>query len=425
MKLFPFQEDGVKFLTTHKEALLADEMGLGKTAQAIIACDKLKARKILIICPASVKYNWLTEFHAWTERRKTTYQILNKRSDRLVSGIEIIIVNYDIIINVNIFKQLKAQQFAVLICDEAHYLKNLKSKRTRAILGKNGLHKNAVYKYMLTGTPVLNRPIELYPMLKTLTPDILGKYISYKSYSYKYCAGFIDHWGYFNNRGASNVPGLNKMLKTVMLRRTKTEVMSELPERRFQKITLEPNESIKKLLRKEIELNGEDKDRVFGEMSTVRQQIALAKLPQCISYVENTLEEVDKLVVFAYHRAVIDALKEQLGHYGVCMIRGDVPLLKRQKEINDFVTDPSQRVFIGQIQAAGQGIDGLQRVASHIIFVESSWVPGEIKQAVDRCHRIGQSKPVLAQFLVVKDSLEDQMFDSVIRKAKIIKGILK
>ena len=166
-KLMPFQEEGVEFLKAHKHALLADDMGLGKTAQAIVAANELKANKILVICPASVKIHWMHEFRKWTDK-PYALQIINKKSDKIYFNTRITIINYDLVISKGIYNQLIHQEFGVGICDEAHYLKNLTAKRTKAILGKKGILTHCFCKWMLTGTPILNRPIELFPILRTL-----------------------------------------------------------------------------------------------------------------------------------------------------------------------------------------------------------------------------------------------------------------
>lgn len=438
-KLRPFQEIGVDFLITRKESLLADEMGLGKTAQAIKACEILKAKEVLIICPASVKINWSREINKWYDSPYTYFIINSSKSDIFPFRIFIstiksdkkpttfYIVNYDLIIKDIVFKNLKNIKFDVLICDEAHYLKNMESKRTKKILGKGGLVHNATYKMMLTGTPILNRPIELYPMLKVLASELIYPYNNYFKFALRYCGAYYDNLGYFNDKGASNIPELKEKLDLFMLRRLKKDVAKELPAKTLQKIELLITPAIQAVINEENNMSITDKedyiDNPLGRFSSLRRKTALAKLPQCIEFIKDVLENKEKIVIFAYHREVIDTLTKELNPYGVVRLIGGMTAEAKQKAIDMYIhTD--FRIFIGQIQAAGQGIDGLQGATDYALFVESSWVPGEINQAVDRLHRMGQKNPVLAQFLVAEGTIESDMMDTVIKKSKIINQLI-
>jgi len=235
-KLYDFQLKGAQFLYERRSALLADDMGLGKTIQAIVAADMIKAKRILVVCPASVKINWEREFKKWQYINRKTHIIGKTREFLPVT--DIYIVNYHIVSHSNIFNQLKNIKFDLLICDEAHYLKGIKSQRTKAILGTKGIVHNCEYKWMLTGTPLLNRPIELYPMLKVLASERMKPYDKYISYCYRYCGARYDNFG-FNTNGASHLEELNKRLKPFMLRRMKYQVLKSLPPRIYQTIVLE------------------------------------------------------------------------------------------------------------------------------------------------------------------------------------------
>jgi len=431
-KLKPFQELGVHFLTTRKESLLGDEMGLGKTAQALIACNILKAERILIICPASVKIHWSREIEKWLAHRLYDLCIINSSKGKIPTIANFIIINYGLIIKDSIFKQLKDMKFDVLICDEAHHLKNIGSKkkrvkRTKNILGKGGLVHNATYKMMLTGTPVLNRPIELYPMLKVLANELIYPYNNYYAFAFRYCAGYYDQYGYFNDKGASNILELKEKLDLFMLRRLKREVLQQLPPKTLQKIELSITPAIQKIIDEENGMTGEDKekymDNQLGIKATLRRQTALAKLPQCIEFIKNALRNKEKMVIFAFHREVIHTLSEELKEYGVVKLLGGMTVEAKETAKNTFIAG-TPRIFIGQIQAAGQGIDGLQGATDYAIFVESDWVPGNLNQAVDRLHRMGQQNPVLAHFLVAEGTIESDMIGSVIRKSKIINQLV-
>lgn len=400
-ELYPFQITGVDFLASHESALLADQMGTGKTIQTICAMNKIGARSVLILSPASVKYNWERELKDWFHEPLAPVQVI-KRSDEKLGEAEIIICNYDLL-TLGLLKQLKSRRFDVLVADEAHYLKNPRAKRTRAVLMRHGLIHNARYRWMLTGTPVMNRPIELYPMIMGLRRDIVAPWDNWYSFAKRYCSAFQDHFGGWNVRGASNVQELAQKLDGFMLRRTKAEVLPYLPAKQLQIIPLEPIEKFK--------YSGTaadaESDMALGDFSTLRKETALAKLPQCWKHIEDTLENVNKVIIFFYHRDVFAQL--QAKYPDANYIYGGMTPEMKKWHVDQFVSNPKKRVMLIQFVAGGQGIDGLQAVCDTCIFVETSWTPAEIEQAIDRLHRIGQSNPVLAQFLVLQKSLEEIM----------------
>jgi SWI/SNF-related matrix-associated actin-dependent regulator 1 of chromatin subfamily A len=213
-----------------------------------------------------------------------------------------------------------------------------------------------------------------------------------------------------------------------MLRRTKQEVLSELPEKTFQTISLPRTPTTEKLVAEEFKWDEKSYGRVAlnlesGELSSHRQELAIAKIPQITAWICEVLQSERKVVIFAYHREVIKQLRSALDNYNPVVIEGSSGMNARNEAVCDFQTDPTVRVFIGQIKAAGVGIT--LTAASHVIFVEPDWTPGVVHQAVDRCHRIGQKSAVLAQFLVVEGSLEERMMQTLIDKTKIIKTIVE
>jgi len=402
-KLFAFQITGVDFLASHEAALLADQMGTGKTVQAICAANKIHAQTILILCPASVKYNWERELKDWYEEPLVRVLVVKSSREVIPTAADIIICNYDLLIGGTVLNQLKSRHFDVLICDEAHYLKNPRAKRTKHVLMRGGLIHNARYRWMLTGTPVMNRPVELYPMLMGLRRDLLAPWDNWYSFAKRYCAAFQDAFGGWNIRGASNIPELSQRLSQFMLRRTKAEVLPELPEKVMQIIPLEP---ISRFMYTGNAKQAEEEAQL-SEFSTLRRETALAKLSQCWKHIEDTLDNTPKVIIFFYHK---DVFKELQAKYpDATYIYGGMTPEMKKFQCDQFIQNPNKRVMLIQFVAGGQGIDGLQRVCDTCIFVETSWTPAEIEQAVDRLHRIGQSNPVLAQFLVLRKSLEEVM----------------
>lgn len=422
-----FQKTGIKFLIDRKRALLADDMGLGKTIQAAGVINELKPKKVLIVTLASLKINWMRELIDWTHHN-FEYQILYKTKDIVNKQANIILTNYDLIIYPEIFKQLKNIDFDILILDEAHNVSNMKAKRTQKILNNEGLVRNSKRIYALTGTPVRNRPKDFYVLLKVLAPEVIHPFLSYEEYAKRYCGGFYDSYGVLNDKGASNIEELSERLNTFMLRRTKEEVLKELPPVVEKIVPLEMTPEIMEVLENEENLlediNEYSPNSELGIQATIRRQLGLAKLPQVFEYIENLLATENKIVIFAYHREVINHIRKYFCGYGVRCIQGGMTNQLKQMEVDLFVNDKNSRIFMGQMTAAGFGVDGLQKVSNNVVFAEIDWVPGNMEQARDRLVRIGQTNTVIAHYLVISDTLEDNMMKSVISKGKVITRLL-
>ena len=422
MKLYPFQAEGVNFLASRSRALLAHEMGLGKSVMAIKAVIKTNSLRVLIVCPASVKYVWEKEIEKWTD---SGAQVINTSKAQISDYRKWTVVNYDLLISKPIFLQLINYKWDVLILDEAHYLKNNRAKRTKAVYYPKGLADQADRVWLLTGTPVLNRPIELFSHLKALVPDLIApKFFSRHDFATHFCNGYMGEWGW-NESGASNEEELAKILSEFMLRRLKKDVLKDLPDKTYQTIFLKGNKQQEELNKKEREVYERSQNSILGETATLRRECGIKKIPQIVEHVTNVLEAKRKIVLFAYHRDIILELSRALAEYSPAVLAGSTPSNKRQDEVERFRSSTSCRVFIGQIEAAGTGIDGLQDVCDTVIFGEMSYVPGQISQAIDRCHRIGQKNNVLVQFLIAEGSIDEDIADSIARKEKIIDKIVK
>lgn len=409
-----YQKAGIHF-SKDKNTLIADEMGLGKTIQAIGVLNlHPEYENILVICPASLRLNWKREIEKWTVN-DYTIGVVNR--DDYPENTDILIINYDVVQKHR--EKLMEREWDLLIIDEAHYLKNPKAARTQAILGKGkkipGI--NAKHRIFLTGTPILNRPVELFPIISSLDPE---RWNSFFSYAKRYCAAAGNGWGW-DFSGASNLEELQDRLRsTIMIRRLKMDVLTELPSKRRQVIELPADARIKKLLKQEttvwdskrevienlrvaLELskvsdNVEDYRNAmanlregieahFTEMAKLRQEIAILKVPYVVEHVKNA---TGKVVIFAHHKEVVKELKKELGDEAVVLV-GDTKIEDRQAAVDAFQNDPKILYFIGSIKAAGVGIT--LTAASHVVFAELDWVPGNISQAEDRCVLEGQ--PIL------------------------------
>ncbi len=410
----PYQVAGIQFARGKSACLIGDEMGLGKTIQAIgwLNC-RPEIETALIVCPATLKTNWARELDAW-----------------LISPcVDVTIINYD-----QLHKLDMSRIYDVAILDEGHYIKNHKAKRSRlcrAIQARN--------RIILTGTPILNKPIELWHLLHWLRPEVWPM-SSFMKYALRYCGAHqrrVNRSGRFVwfMDGATNLDELRAMLSGLMIRRLKSEVLKELPDKRRQIIEIPVNGMAGGLLdelreatnriRGIEETYAAEVQRMEGalsvawkDMAELRHELGLAKLPAAIELIHDAVESSGKVVVFAHHRDVIEGLSNALVDYKPAVIHGGTPVCARQKMVDAFQNDHETKVFIGQTMAAGVGIT--LTAASHVIFVELDWTPGVMSQAEDRCHRIGQKNSVLVQHLAFENSLDVNIAKALIRKQSII-----
>lgn len=436
----PYQRAGIEFCADLQNALIADEPGLGKTIQAIGVANANGYRRMLIVCPRTAKYNWRNETAAWHTDPPKVFVASSDNPD-IPEDAETVILNYELLLRPHVAAQIGRRKFQMNVYDECHALKNPKTKRTEAILSKNGVMGLAQKNLFLSGTPILNRPIEFWPILAAASPDTIRPYLGYWDYAKYFCGAKQGRFGW-DVKGATNTRELaNRLYSTFMVRRLKKDVLKDLPPKTYQMIVLEPDKSIANSIKAEyqhlglpfsetgrvsleqlVAANGENS--IFGKLSEMRKATALAKLGVCMEHILQVLENEDKIIVFAHHHEVVDKLEEMFTKEGIktATITGRVASDKKREEaIHAFQNDPDTRVFIGSIGAAGTAIT--LTAANTAIFIESSWVPGEIEQAVDRCHRIGQTRNVWAQFLVVKDSVEHYMVQRAIEKLATLSKI--
>lgn len=448
----PFQKDGIEWLVLHKDALLADVMGLGKTIQAIGLINTLPSiKRVLIVCPASLKINWQNELITWSSRPFTVH-VINPGSPWLPA--DIVICNYEQVAKHR--AEINKVAWNLLICDESHYLKNDKSQRTQQIVGqwddnpaKRIYPIKAERRLFMTGTPILNRPKELWTTVRALDRQGLG--VDWMRFHMRYCGAYKDHFGWQID-GASNLEELNCRLRnSIMLRRKKEDVLKELPPKRRQIIMLEPvTVSAKQALKAELALAtteetintlrakiealsvnqvSEEYKKIvqrlasyqsvaFIDTAKIRHNTALAKLPMAMDFLVNVLANEDKVVIFAHHHDVIDILVEGLAEYGVVHFDGRTEIKKRQEAVETFQHDPKVRVIIGSIGTMGSG--WTLTAASYVAFVELDWVPGNLTQAEDRLHRIGQKESILIQHLMLNGSFDGRMAKSVMHKQQVI-----
>lgn len=434
LNYLPYQRAGIAYAKDRNSTLIADEMGLGKTIQGIgIANSDPSVRRVLIVCPASLKLNWQREWRKWDVKGLSTAVADSKWTD---SGADVVIINYE-----NVEKcaaDIAAVQWDLMILDECHYVKNSKAKRTKTMLGYyhkkakemiSGLITHSTRKVFLTGTPIVNRPIELWTIVQACDPEGLGK--SFFGFAKRYCNAYHNGYGW-DFSGASNLDELHERLrKSFMVRRLKSDVLKDLPPKRRSIIALKPTKAQQKAIESELKAFGFDEEDYedvlanmqesgsidFERVSAVRRQVALAKIDGVIEQAEALLEETEKLVIMAHHHEVIDRLTEAFGEKAV-KLDGRMNQDARQESVDRFQNDPSVKVFVGSIKAAGVGIT--LTASSTVLFAELDWTPGNMSQAEDRCHRIGQKDMVNIYHVVLDGSVDARVAKILVQKQSVI-----
>jgi SWI/SNF-related matrix-associated actin-dependent regulator 1 of chromatin subfamily A len=427
-KLYPFQNKGVAFIEQKNgRALIADEMGLGKTIQALAWLQLHKElRPVIVVCPASLKLNWEREIHKWMNDYYRTNLLSGKNSIPLSKHLQdIFIINYDILPEwINQFVKIDPQ---VLIIDEIHYIKNNKAKRTRAV---KQLSKNVPHVIGLSGTPIINRPIEAYNACKIIDSQCLPNYFEYTE---RYCGRHYNGFGW-DVSGATNTEELNgRLTHTIMIRRRKQDVLPELPDKTYSyvPITLDNINKYKKAENHFIQFirltKGKEKAerasnaQALTEIEVLKQLTIEGKIKQAGDWIEDFLASDQKLVIFCTHRLATNTLIERFKDCAV-KIDGSVTGAKRQEAVDQFQNNPAIRLFVGNVKAAGVGIT--LTAASNVAFLELPWTPGEVSQAEDRCHRIGQKDAVNVYFLLAEDTIEEKIIRLLDKKKQILSQVL-
>jgi len=421
----PFQFEGIKFLWENNgRGLIADDMGLGKTLQALGWIAMMDAFPTIIVCPANGKYNWLEQIRMHT--RITAEVLEGRKTYPPQKDSAVWIINYEIIQNwVEVLIQMKP---ATVVVDECHYIKNTRIKRTKAC------QKLAVacrHVIAMSGTPVINRPAEFFPPLNMVAPRAFS---SFWKYAFRYCnpkPGWRGQGWDFS--GASHIPELHSKIQPYMIRRTKLEVLPQLPKKTRTAIPVNID-NIREYTRACNDfLEWYKAKKGVQAAVTASNAVAVVKLGQlkrlagqgktgaATQWIQDFLEEsTDKLVVFCYHTAIfsqlvrefrpIAAIGKQAGH-------------NRQAEIRRFQQDPACRLYIGSIKADGTGIT--LTAASTVLFLELGWTPGEMEQAEDRINRIGQEADKLnIYYMLGKNTIDLHIWEIIESKRKLINQII-
>ena len=446
--LYDFQKEGINFgIEKNGRLLIADEMGVGKTIQAIGIMTIYKDDwPVLILCPSSVKFSWRDELNNWLSDiinlDKEDIQVFKSSKDKIKNGEKFYIISYDLAIrNINILIEKK---FKCAIADEAHYMKNFDSKRTKLLIPILQRCKRLI---LLTGTPILAKPIEIYPLLTALRPDFFH---NFKEFGERFCNPTQTIYG-MNWNGYDNIRELHFMLKKIMIRRLKNEVLSQLPPKKRQKIEIqtEPKiiNQIKKILITKKErlknfINSNDKTEKIEEknsnisnekkeeniLSIINEAYTLtgkAKIKGISDYITYLINNSCKFLIFAHHTEVLNSIEETVKKTKTEYVRidGQVSSEKKQERVNKFQKDNSCLVAILGITACATGITLTK--ASTIIFAELHYTPAIMIQAEDRAHRIGQENNcVNIHYLFASDTLDEIIYNKLNEKFMIVSSTM-
>lgn len=461
LSYLPYQIAGIQYALQRTGTLIADEMGLGKTIQGVglVNADE-NIKSVIIVCPKSLKLNWQNELKKWLTRQLSVGLVGDNVPDT-----DVVIINYNGL--TKHVDKICERDWDLMIVDEIHLIKNPDAIRTKNVFN---VAKKAKRRLGLSGSPMPNRTKELWTTLQFVCPETWdppgrvkknGKFIEVNAgegagwfkFVTRYCNAHRTKYG-FDTGGASNLDELHDRLReSCMIRRLKKDVLSELPPKRRQLIELsidEKSDDIDEEYERslgdsgfyegetdaEVAKNSGDVDDyvnavnkmqkslsiAFNQLSAARRRMGIRKVKYAIEHIKELLENVDKIIVFAHHHEVIDSLRESLNEFGVVEITGKTDVNERQQNVELFQNDPSYRVFIGSIGAAGVGLT--LTAASTVVFVELDWVPSNISQAEDRAHRITQKNSVLVQHLVIPGTIDAKLTSFLVNKQAIIDNAL-
>ncbi len=440
-ELWPFQRADIEYALPRQHTLVGDQPGLGKTPVAICFANEIQAQRVLVICPASIRIQWVKRIREWTTLRwpYVVHPILHGRHG-VHPKAHYTVVSYELARSEAIGKALAKGTYDLLILDEAHYLKTIDSRRTRAVFGGGeGRHfdplaRKASRILALTGTPLPNRPREAYTLARGLCFDAVD-FASEDHFNTRFNPSRrgerIDPQTgkvtiYNDERTGRHAELQNRLRANFMVRHLKRDVMPQLHMPIYDIIQLDETGPVKQALAAESlldidpdNLEGADAE-ILGHIAVVRRMMGIALAPQVADYIDMLIEGgEEKLVLFAWHIEVLNILEQRLAKHGLVRIDGSTGAKKKDHLITQFIENPGINVCLGNLLSMGTGTDGLQRVSNHALIAEPSWTPGENVQAFDRLDRGGQMRQVQGDIFVAPNSLAERVLASALRKNQV------
>lgn len=420
------QKIAIEKLAGSKRFILADDMGLGKTTSTIIAALETGAKKVLIVCPASLKINWQREIENYSDR-----PVFIAEGKKFSTEHDFVIVNYDILKNFHDSDPKKKEEslllqsnFDLVILDEAHMISNVQAQRTKII---NSFAKKVSRVWLLTGTPMTSRPMNYYNLLNMIESPVAQ---NWKAYAIRYCQGFQFTAGkrkVWNVSGASNLEELRDRTSKQILRRLKEDVL-DLPDKIITPVYLRlKSKEYEDLMGEYFDWYDKNPDESssltvqFSKLMKVRKVIANEKTKQTIEFAENILEQGKKVIIFTNFTDTLQTIYQHFGKQAV-YLDGSCSNAMRQQAVDQFQTDDKVRVFVGNLKAAGVGLT--LTAAEVVIMNDLSFVPAEHAQAEDRAYRYGQKSNVLVYYPLFENTIEGIIYDMLNKKKQIISTVL-
>lgn len=393
-ELYAYQKVGVEFLVASGgKAIIADEMGVGKTAQSLAYVKHMGFKRTLVVCPASVKFSWETEVAKWTNLKSV---VIDTKTDitKIDADINVWIINYDIL--KKNYAQLSKVRFDCMIGDEATYIKSTSAIRTKAF---RQISRDIPSVILLSGTPLLSRPAELFSLLNIIDQK---NWTNWYDYARRFCDMKQTRWG-MDFSGASNTQELHARIKRYFIRREKKDVLKELPEKIFINVPVKlDKETAREYVTAANDLasylrqySGKQPPAIakslaaekLTQLNVLRQLSAIGKIGTAKELIESVIESGEKVIVFSSFVEPLERLKEAFGDKAV-MITGQTDVEDRKGIVEAFQNDKNVQVFLGGYRSAGVGIT--LTAASNFIGLDYPWTNADLQQATDRMHRIGQ-----------------------------------
>lgn len=447
--LLPYQRAGVAYAANARRAFIADEMGLGKTVQAMATLEYLHQQyenfdgypsyPAVVVCPPNLVLNWKNEYNRFFPERIVEV-CLNRKEIPMFGTYDVVVIGYS---NIS-FWEKNLTKHNSYVFDESHYCKTMDAQRTRAARKMVKSAPQHAVVLCLTGTPVTNKPAEYAPQL-----DILGrldKFGGLWGFYRRYCAAYRDKWGQWHLEGNSNLEELNdKLRSTCYIRRTKDQVMQDLPPVVHNPILVDGSPSVmKEYIRAEADIVAylvEQAKRIAGEMgmpigaaavrarlkaeahdhlmriSVLRKIAAKAKMEMVHEWIQGRIDEGRKVVVAAHHREIVNELADK---YGGLKIQGQMDVQTVEDMKHKFQTASAEEapVIVLSIQAAKTG--HTLTASQDVLFVELPWTPADVDQTYSRCHRIGQKGSVTSTYMMTNGTIDQEIYSLIEKKRSVI-----
>ena len=456
-ELAPYQKADLEYGLKRTRFLCADEPGLGKTPIAIAYANELRAQRILVVCPASIRLQWAQRILQFSTMG-VSYDVPNPQvvvvasaRNGLPEDAAWYLVSYDLAAKEGILNALRKISFDLGIFDEVHYAKSIAARRSRALFGggndplyAEALADSCTRVVGLSGTPMPNRPREIYNIARHFNFQSID-WLSEDRFNYRYnpitelmVQKKSGQRVLINSEHSGRHAELQNRLRAhFMSRHLKRDVLTQLKLPEYDLIRVEETSAVKAALKAE-SLLGIDLDHlegetaeVLGHITTARRLMGEAIAPQAAKWLEMLHDGgEDKLVLFYWFiengTIVYNELGKALARRGKSIVRvdGHTSATEKAALVSQFITDPNCAVMMGNVLTLGTGTDGLQKVCNHCLIMEPEWVPGNNVQCVDRLDRWGQRSTVQADIFVAPNSIAERVLDSALRKARVTHNAL-